>query len=496
MEKNKILSKLNIDIKDYNNELEKILENKLFSYEVKNLLLSMLYKIENAYKDYETVKVEVPSKRKYIENLLRIIKEKCLKIFLVKTGTQEAKELEKDNMLFKVDRKNGEIICFQNEFILLTAIFNLDISPSLKELTYGYIEEPLFTLLKSGEIDSNIDLIRDFNGWSWDIDKKEIKDIEYNYIYQTILLINGRKNINNKKQKKIFDVASKIAIKKYMLEANDTEYNEKFEKIKKEKEARLELFNDKRSFINQITEEKKEYTKEIEKIDKILNNNELLKKEYYARNEKLPNKEKIFSVSYLVGILDKERIKLIEKIDECNKIILPKEFVEQKSKLEEEVKFLEEIVKLDKEEALIKLATEFLNQVQIEIAKINEENKEKLINWIYKIRYYRYIPIDYEKTIKDIEVLKEKFEEVIKIIIKKAQELKIWDIFSENTELTYQILKEIFDMKMICLQNLNMQCKYENKELYVEYYDDTIIESSLKLKTDTVKIKKKIKLFI
>ena len=66
MEKNKILSKFNIDIKDYNNELEKILESKLFSYDVKNLLLSMLYKIENAYKDYETVKVEVPSKREYI----------------------------------------------------------------------------------------------------------------------------------------------------------------------------------------------------------------------------------------------------------------------------------------------------------------------------------------------------------------------------------------------------------------------------------------------
>ena len=49
MEKSKILSKLNIDIKDYNNELEKILENKLFSYDVKYLLLSMLYKFENAY---------------------------------------------------------------------------------------------------------------------------------------------------------------------------------------------------------------------------------------------------------------------------------------------------------------------------------------------------------------------------------------------------------------------------------------------------------------
>ena len=496
MEKNKILSKFNINIKDYNNELEKILENKLFSYDVKNLLLSMLYKIENAYKDYETVKVEVPSKKEYIENLLRIIKEKCLKIFLVKKGTQEAEELEKNNILFRVDSKNGEIICFQNELVLLNAIFNIDISPNLQELPYEYIEKPLFTLLKSGEIDSNIEVIRDFNGWSWDIDKKEIKDIEYNYVYETMLLVNGRKSINSKKQKKIFNLASKIAIKKYMQESNDIEYKEKFEKIKKEKEERLELFNDKKTFINQITSEKKEYTKEIERIDKILNNNELLKKEYYARNEKLPNKEKIFSVSYLVGILDKERIGLIEKIDECNKIILPKEFVEQKSKLEDEVKFLEDIVKLDKASALIQLTEEFLNQAQSGIDKTNEENKEKLINLIYKIRYYRYIPINDEKYIKDIEALKGKFEEVIKLIIKKAQELKIWDVFSEDTELTYQILKEIFDMKMIYLQNLNIQCKYENKELYVEYYDDTIIESSLKIKKDTVKIKKKIKLFI
>ena len=92
MKKIKILSKFNIDMKDYNNELEKILENKLFSYDVKNLLLSMLYKIENAYKDYETVKRQVPTKKEYIENILRIIKEKCLKILLVKQGTTEAEK--------------------------------------------------------------------------------------------------------------------------------------------------------------------------------------------------------------------------------------------------------------------------------------------------------------------------------------------------------------------------------------------------------------------
>ena len=48
--------------KDYNNELETILENKKFDENAKNLLLNILYKIEAAYKDYEKVKVKSKSK--------------------------------------------------------------------------------------------------------------------------------------------------------------------------------------------------------------------------------------------------------------------------------------------------------------------------------------------------------------------------------------------------------------------------------------------------
>ena len=44
MKKKNILSKINL--KDYNNEVEEILEKKNFSSNVKNLLLSMFYKIE------------------------------------------------------------------------------------------------------------------------------------------------------------------------------------------------------------------------------------------------------------------------------------------------------------------------------------------------------------------------------------------------------------------------------------------------------------------
>ena len=34
--------------------------------------------------------------------------------------------------------------------------------------------------------------------------------------------------------------------------------------------------------------------------------------------------------------------------------------------------------------------------------KINEENKSSLIHWIYKIRYYRFIPINNDKCVKDL----------------------------------------------------------------------------------------------
>lgn len=496
MEKNKILSKLSINIKDYNNELEKILENKLFSFSVKNLLLSMLYKIENAYKDYETAKVEVPTKNEYLENLIEIIKEKALKIFLVKPETPEAEELEKQKIRYRVDKENGEITCFQNELVILTALLELGGVDKELKVKYDYIKEPLNKMLNIGEIDSNIEVIRDFNGWSWDIVIKDINDIDYNFIYQNLLLFNGKDNIINEKNKEINNVIDKLVIEKYISNKENEIYLEDFKKIKKEKQERLQLFENKKEFLDKITNEKKEYTKKIEYIDRILNDNELLKKEYYARNEKLPNKEKIFSVSYLVGILDKERVELLEKIDDCNKVILPKEYVEQKNKLQVENDFLNSIKEKIERSDLIELSTKILNIVKTKINKINEENKSDLIKWIYKIRYYRSIPLNEEEYIKDAKELDDIFKEIIELIIKKAQTLKIWDVFSENAELTYKVLREIFNTKIIKLENINIQCRYEEKTLYIEYYDDTVIENTIKIEMENVKIKKKIKLFV
>ena len=56
--------------KDYNNELEKVLEKKTYAENVKSILLSVLYKLETSYKDYKQVKQDVVTKEELIENVI------------------------------------------------------------------------------------------------------------------------------------------------------------------------------------------------------------------------------------------------------------------------------------------------------------------------------------------------------------------------------------------------------------------------------------------
>ena len=62
-------------MKNYNDELETILEKKSFSVDVKNILLNMLYKIETSYEDYFIVKRNVEDKKVFIQKILNTIEE-------------------------------------------------------------------------------------------------------------------------------------------------------------------------------------------------------------------------------------------------------------------------------------------------------------------------------------------------------------------------------------------------------------------------------------
>ena len=91
MKKEDFLSKLNI--KDYNNQLEDILEKKSFSEGTKNILLNILYKMETAYEDYNKVKVDTKTKKDMLEEIIETIEKYCKEIELVKPKLDEETKL-------------------------------------------------------------------------------------------------------------------------------------------------------------------------------------------------------------------------------------------------------------------------------------------------------------------------------------------------------------------------------------------------------------------
>lgn len=118
--KEKILKKLHIT--DYTNRLEKVLEKKKFSFDTKNLLLSMFYKIENGYQDYKKTKVQVEEKEDFFEKIIQIIDKKCEEIVTTQDILLDEKKQKVD---FIVDKEKGQILALGNEFVLLNAILVL-----------------------------------------------------------------------------------------------------------------------------------------------------------------------------------------------------------------------------------------------------------------------------------------------------------------------------------------------------------------------------------
>ena len=96
--------------KDLNNSLERVLSKKNFSVDVENTLLSMFYKIENGYDDYNVVKRETFEKKEYITNLINIIDKNCENIKFI---------TKRDDLEESVDIEKREIICKPIEINLL-----------------------------------------------------------------------------------------------------------------------------------------------------------------------------------------------------------------------------------------------------------------------------------------------------------------------------------------------------------------------------------------
>ena len=181
-----------ISSNEYNNRLEQILETKPFDEEVKNLLLSMLYKIESGYKDYSIAKTNAEKKEDFMEKILYIVKEDCKQIQIVTPKTKEAEPIEETNGVSKINAKHGEILVYANENDLLYSLEKIyeerrkNIENNFQDTYYGKAIQEF--MVETRSINS-CEVIRDFDGWSWNSGLSSEQIIK-NLIFQNILLSN------------------------------------------------------------------------------------------------------------------------------------------------------------------------------------------------------------------------------------------------------------------------------------------------------------------
>lgn len=517
MKTNDILSKFQSN----NSKLETVLYKKNLSGDVKNLLLNMLYRITTSYNDYANVKVNVEDKNKFVQNIINII-EKCEEIEIVKPNSDEGKDFIKNDLTCKVDTYLKTIKVFQTERDMLFALFKLNDTKMYIDEKYNLIRVALPEMLNEGRDINNIEIIRDFNAWSWNTVLSEISNIDCNLIYQNLQILLGFEFLDNwmkmDRQKELLEKLEEELKLRY--DKNDIEKllkniyklsimvciqrnkNEK-QRILDEKEWEQKEFdrlNDKVTLIEELTKIKKDKAKEIKKLDKIIASNDLLVKEFDKRNRKLSKYKKIFSTEILLGTLKKERKKALNEIDECNKLLDSKYYMKKKKSLEKDLELLKDIkTAKSKEKYKIKIQKIFIKCIEENIDKIESiEQKKQAISLLNIIRYYNFIPFDEKRFICEVEELSEEIEILESKILLKLYEIKGIIPITKDIQTDIGIVKPIFQTRLMDLKNVAIQAVNENNKIAVKVYDGDVLEMEFtidNLNNVDFKKKKKTKLF-
>ena len=508
--------------KDYKNELEEVLANKPYEEDVKNLLQDLMYKIDNAYEDYKTVKINVLSKEKYMQNIIETVR-KCNSIKFIAPNYGD----NGDTKSFYVDYENKEIKCFPIERKILYALSKFRKTDDIVKTEGELLNRTLTNLLNVGNNINTIEPLRDFNGFSWNVSVLEIENLYYNLIYQDLIILIGNnfleewtnkneciidymalfqgeleKRYGRKITKNVLDLIKKLSV---LLELTTNQgIREELEHKKEEVEEQLEDMENREEYLEQICKQKKRFEKQIRKIDLMINDKHLLQEEYKKRNKKLPISEKIFSTRILAIKLREEREEKVKKLKELNLLMNPKNFIKSHMKLKTEYEYLKliEVQNVDEEilENIISLQKEVLRSLKIKISKA--KNKSELMKTIYEFRYLYLVPITVDKKIGEIPKLTRIQNSLIKEILKKSSELKIISkVFKEESK-DIEILRQMFSLHIISLEDIYSKITKASDVFYIQFYDENIederfiINLELKKEDFNVRLGKKVKLFI
>ena len=115
-------------LKDYNIELEEILDAKYFSSNIKSLLLSMIYKLEISYVDFKEIKRCVRSKEDFLNEIIEVVRLYCDNIKTVEPDSDQAKMLIKNKVkALTNEKKEAYLLILQSKhFYMQYLIYHLN----------------------------------------------------------------------------------------------------------------------------------------------------------------------------------------------------------------------------------------------------------------------------------------------------------------------------------------------------------------------------------
>ena len=500
---------------DRNEKLETVLEQKHIEEQVKNLLQGILYKIEVSYKDYQKAKVTSRTEKQYVNEIISDIQRKCQEIKTVKfqndiVDPEIKHKLEKNK--YYIDDKL--VLAYPIEEKLLYAVEKKSNSDKIVNDKYEMLTIPLSNIINTGKSLDRVEVLRDFNGWSWTTIKKEIENINANLVYQTLRILEGedfveswtkdkdgiidyvqmlKENIKNEYGEEISNSIEECLTKISIMNGIEisAEYRKDIENKLKESEEKLQKFKDTNKFINEITQNKKVATDEIAKIEKILSQEKRIKEEYEKRNSTAPLDKKIFSIRVLKQQLKEQKMQYLNEIEESNYLLIPENFLKEKNKAQKQKELFEILnyTEEEKEKVLIEFEKIFLECFKKKIAKTKPEELDKII---YIFRYYLLLPFNLQENIKDVKELQDNIIEVEKKIVKLAKEKKVI-----SNEVPFEVMTHVFQTRIIKLEELYYKIITENDKNYVQIFDENITEDKFEISNiEKKKINKKIRIFI
>ena len=479
---------------DYNLILEKILDSKYFSSNSKSLLLSMIYKLEEFYNDYAIVKNIDTTKDEFLNLILDTIKKYCDNIKLIEPEDDDI--LKKHNVLALTNEKERSILCYPTENSLLYSIS--DIMPKYFYISSDFeYKNSLQRTLVNGYNSNTLEILSDFNGWSWDVNLSHKNNIQDNLIYQNFVIMFGNIFMEEWKSRNVKEYDPLEDIKKCFAKTEYFEILCKYlvfgltpkEKARNDKDLalkikELEKISNKMQYFEDIKKLKLRYIKELENITIVLNNKDLMRKEYMTKNLKLTPEKRIATLGTYKKILEAKKEKVVYKISDLTACMNPINYMNKKRELEKSIKISVENYP-NNEEIIIKLQEEFIKTLKDNCFETDDINSLK--NLIFKIRYYKFLYVIDKKKVKDIEVLRDAIDIVLKQVIQKLVVAESIRRIANDDNLNQKIIINILDTKVIDLMNLKFEISIKKDCVKIKTYEKEVFEKEFEIEGEFTK---------